>query len=55
MYDALYDPTAVNGTELWLNTDMTMDIKSSPGHILMSGYDNGLPNLQDWRVMHLSD
>ena len=54
-YSALYTVIAANGTEIWSTASMTGDSRITPGHLILDGHDNGLPDHQDWNVMHLSE
>jgi len=54
-YEALFNMIAVNGTEIWPTAKMTGDDRTIPGHLVMDGVDNGLPDHQDWRVMLLTE
>lgn len=54
-YEALFNMIAANGTEIWVTADMTGDDTTTPGILQMDGVENGLPDHQNWYVMHLSE
>ena len=54
-YSAQYSMPAVNGTTIWPTAAMSGDDVTSPGSILFSGEENGLPEVQDWYIMLLTD
>ena len=54
-YSAQFSMPAVNGTTIWPVSVMSGDDYSSPGEILMHGEENGLPDVQDWYIMLLTD
>jgi hypothetical protein len=54
-YHALFNMIASNGTEIWMTSDIHGDDLATPGVISFDGMDNGLPDHQNWFVMHLDD
>ena len=55
VYDALFDMLAFNGTKIWPLKTMVGEDTTNPGILSLDGSENGLPDHQNWYVMHLTE
>ena len=54
-YDALFNMLDVNGNEIWPLKTMFGENTATPGVLSLDGSENGLPDHQNWYLMHLSE